>query len=94
MTFNTFIFWLVFPCIFAIYWILPDRVGGEGKFCNEIRTRNLFLILASYLLYANWKPAYTLILLVVTLLTYIGAIYILRKKKNTANGELSLPLQH
>ena len=28
MTFNTFIFWLVFPCIFIAYWVLPDRVGG------------------------------------------------------------------
>lgn len=32
MSFNTFIFWLVFPCIFAIYWILPDRVGGGANY--------------------------------------------------------------
>lgn len=84
MTFNSFIFFLVFPCIFMIYWVLPNRVGGGG-FCN-IRPRNWFLILASYLLYANWKPAYTLILLVVTLLTYIGAIYIEKKEEHRKRG--------
>ena len=86
MSFNTFIFWIVFPCIFAIYWILPDRVEGGGQFCNEIRPRNWFLIIASYLLYANWKPAYTLILLAITLLTYLGARYIEAKEKHRKRG--------
>lgn len=63
---------------------MPDRVG-EGKFCS-LRPRNWFLILASYLLYANWKPAYTLILLAVTLLTYIGAIYIEKKEEHRKRG--------
>lgn len=86
MTFNTFIFWLVFPCIFAIYWALPDRVGG-GKLCREgIRPRNWFLILASYLLYANWKPAYTLILLAITFLTYWGACYVDAKEEHRKRG--------
>ena len=81
MTFNTFIFWLIFPCIFVIYWLLPDIVGG-GKFCKEeVRPRNWFLILASYLLYTNWKPAYALILLAITLITYFGALYIETKEE-------------
>ena len=78
MTFNTFIFWLVFPCIFAIYWVLPDRVGG-GRLSN-LKPRNWFLTIGSYLLYANWKPAYMLILLAITLLTYFGARYIEAKE--------------
>ena len=86
MTFNSFIFWLVFPCIFAIYWLLPDRIGGGGKFCNEIRPRNWFLILASYHLYANWKPAYALILLAITLISYFGARYIEAKEKFRKTG--------
>lgn len=34
--------------------------------------RNWFLIVASYLLYMNWKPAFALVLLGVTLVTYWG----------------------
>lgn len=87
MTFNTFIFWLVFPCIFLIYWILPDRLGWGSKFYKEdIRPRNWFLILVSYLIYANWKPAYTLILLAITLLTYLGARYIEAKEEHRKSG--------
>ena len=55
------------------YWVLPDEIGG-GKLC-KIRPRNLFLIIISYLFYANWNPSYTLILLYITLLTYYGAKY-------------------
>ena len=55
-------------------------------FNTVIRPRNLFLILVSYLLYANWKPKYTLILLGITLLTFFGAKYIAsredRRKKS------------
>lgn len=84
MTFNTFIFWLVFPCIFILYWILPDNITGNK--IRDLRPRNLFLILASYLLYANWKPAYTLILLAITLLTYFGARYIDEKEEHRKRG--------
>lgn len=86
MTFNTFLFWIIFPCFFAVYWLLPDRVGG-GKFCEEgIRLRNWFLILASYLLYANWKPVYALLLLAITLLTYFGARGIEANKEHRKRG--------
>ena len=36
------------------------------------KCRNGYLLLVSYLLYANWKPAYVLILLGVTMVTYWG----------------------
>ena len=93
MTFNSFIFWLVFPCIFAIYWMLPNTAGG-GDFklrdksvkLSVFHPRNLFLILVSYLLYANWKPAYTLILLGITLLTYVGARFIEAKEEHRKRG--------
>ena len=87
MTFNTFIFWLVFPCIFMIYWLLPDRILGTNKLCNgDIRPRNWFLMLASYLLYANWRPSYALILFVITLLTYFGARFIEAKEEHRKRG--------
>lgn len=86
MIFNSFIFWLVYPCIFIVYWTLPDRVGGDSLCKEEIRPRNWFLILASYLLYANWKSTYTLILLAITLLTYWGARYIDAKDEYRKRG--------
>ena len=36
--------------------------------------RKVFLILVSYLLYMNWKPAYALVLLGVTLITFLGGL--------------------
>lgn len=88
MTFNSFIFWLVFPCIFLIYWMLPDAVERRDNPDNKrvVRPRNLFLILVSYFFYANWKPAYALILLAITLLTYFGARFIEAKESHRKTG--------
>ena len=63
MAFNSFSFWLVFPLIFGLYWLIPAKFN---------QWRKLFLVLASYLLYMNWKPAFALVLLGVTLVTYWG----------------------
>lgn len=63
MAFNSFSFWLVFPIIFGLYWLIP------GKF-NQLR--KAFLVITSYLLYMNWKPAFAFVLMGVTLVTYLG----------------------
>lgn len=65
MPFNSLNFWIVFPFIFSIFWIIP------ASYRNIKRG---FLILVSYLLYLNWNPAYSLILLGITAVTYFGAI--------------------
>lgn len=67
MVFNSFNFWLLFPFIFIIYWIIPSKN-------NEIR--KVFLIIVSYLLYMNWMPVYALVLLGVTLVTFGGGYLI------------------
>lgn len=67
MLFNSFNFWLIFPFIFVGYWIIPQRL-------NQLR--NLFLVIISYLLYLNWNPAFAIVLLGVTLITYWGGYYI------------------
>ena len=67
MTFNSFVFWLVFPIIFGIYWLIPTRWNQFRKF---------FLIIVSYLLYMNYKPTFALVLLAVTLTTYCGGYLI------------------
>lgn len=63
MAFNSFNFWLVFPFIFGLYWLIPAK-WNQG--------RKVFLVIASYLLYMNWKPVFALVLLGVTLITYWG----------------------
>lgn len=63
MAFISFSFWLVFPFIFGIYWLIPTKWN---------LWRKIFLVLASYLLYMNWKPAFAIVLLGVTLITYWG----------------------
>ncbi len=86
MAFNSFCFWLIFPCIFLIYWVLPDRVSGSGFLDKIVRPKNCLLIIVSYLLYANWKPAYALILLAITFLTYVGARFIEAKEEHRKTG--------
>ena len=71
MSFLSFNFWLVFPIIFGLYWLIPVRFN---------LARKVFLILVSYLLYMNWKPAFAIVLLGVTLITFIGG-YLLDKNK-------------
>lgn len=63
MAFNSFQFWLIFPFIFGIYWLIPVKYNSWRK---------AFLILVSYLFYMNWKPAFAIVLLLVTLITYGG----------------------
>ena len=63
MAFNSFQFWLIFPFIFGVYWLIPIKYN---------MVRKVFLILASYLLYMNWKPAFAIVLLGVTLITFLG----------------------
>lgn len=65
MAFNSFNFWLIFPFIFAVYWIIPTR---------WLRVKNGFLLIASYLLYMNWNPAFAVVLFGVTAITYVGSL--------------------
>lgn len=64
MAFNSLHFWLVFPPVFLLYWLIPQRLPS---------LRKIWLIVASYLLYLSWKPVFALVLLYVTLVTYLGA---------------------
>ena len=76
MFFNSFPFWIVFSVIFLLYWGISARFASVRKAC---------LILASYLLYMNWKPAFALVLLYVTGVTFLGALALEVRisKKNT-----------
>lgn len=71
MLFNSFNFWLIFPFIFSIYWIIPSKFHSIKKF---------YLIAISYVLYMLWDVAHSLILFGITILTFYGAIIIERLK--------------
>ena len=76
MIFNSFQFLWLFPIIFGIYYLTSNLFNGRTK----NRVSNTLLLVISYLLYMQWNPAYTLILLGVTLCTYFTAIIIEDKK--------------
>ena len=69
MALNGFYFWVIFPILFLSYWLIPSGLGG-GKF------RSWYLVIVSYLLYMTWKPAFALILLYVTAVTFYGSLSI------------------
>ena len=65
MLFNSIAFLLFFPIVCVIYFSIPPQM---------IRARNLLLLIASYYFYMNWQPAYALLLLTSTFVTYIAAL--------------------
>ncbi|MBQ2495205.1 MAG: MBOAT family protein [Prevotella sp.] len=72
MIFNSFNFLIIYPFIFLFYYVIPARYK---------KIRNIYLLLVSYSLYISWKPIYALILLGVTLFSYLTATQI-EKSKN------------
>ena len=75
MLYNSLNFIVLFPCIFLLYYAIPARYG---------KARNVFLLVVSYLLYLQWKPAYALILLGVTAVTYGAARALSSAKEGTS----------
>ena len=49
MIFNSFNFLIVFPILFLLYYLIPAK---------QQKWRNGYLLLVSYLLYANWINYY------------------------------------
>lgn len=64
MLFNSLPFLLFFPVVCVLYYCIPS---------SSVRWRNLFLLAASYFFYMNWEPAYALLLLTSTAVTYAAA---------------------
>lgn len=64
MLFNSFIFAVCFPLIFIASYLCPAR------------WRLYLLLLISYALYLNWVPVYLLIMLWVTLVSYLFAQHV------------------
>lgn len=79
MVYNSFLFIVIFPLIFLLYYAIPAKYP---------KWRNLFLLAASFALYINWNPVHALILLGVTFVTYITGIKI--EKSNHPKRVLTL----
>jgi len=75
MLFNSLAFLLFFPIFCIVYYLLP---------VTYTRARNLFLLVASYFFYMWNTPAYALILLGCTIVTYFSAILLERLETGKA----------
>ena len=78
MAFNSLRFYFVFPVVFLVYWLLPARYNVSRK---------AWLELVSYLLYMNWRPAFAIVLLGVTLITFWGG-YLLDAQEDKKRSKL------
>ena len=88
MLFNSIAFLLFFPIVCVLYYMIP---------VERIKVRNLLLLAASYYFYMNWEPAYAMLLLTSTVVTYLASLGIghfqeKRKKKLCLIGSLVLNL--
>lgn len=66
MLFNSFEYLIFLPVVFLLYWFAFRSKNG----------RNLLIILASYVFYAWWDVRFLALIIAVTLVSYIGAVYI------------------
>lgn len=73
MLFNSIGFLLFFPIVCILYYAIPAK---------RVKARNLLLLIASYYFYINWEPAYALLLLTSTIVTYCTALGIVYFKDN------------
>ena len=78
MLFNT-VQYLIFLLIAVfVYYLLPSRI------------RYLWLLAASYYFYMQWNPAYILLLLFCTCITYAGGLAIEKQKKDCRKRKIFL----
>ena len=78
MIFNSFNFLIIYPLLFLAYYAIPAKYS---------ETRNFYLLLVSYLLYMNFNSAYAIILLSITVVTYLSARMIETPEKVAGGGE-------
>ena len=80
MVYNSFFFLVCFPLVFLLYYLIPAKFK---------QARNLFLLAVSYALYIHWKPAFAVVLLGVTLITYWGGWLLDYEEKERLEEEVA-----
>ncbi|HYP00549.1 MAG TPA: MBOAT family O-acyltransferase [Pyrinomonadaceae bacterium] len=78
MLFNSYIFWVFFAVVFALYRVLPHR------------KQNLMLLAASYLFYGYWDWRFLFVMLYSTVIDYYAAIAIGREGQTKRRRKLIL----
>ncbi len=81
MLFNSFEFLIFFPIVCLIYFLL-----GKNKY------RNIFLLIASYYFYMNWKPIYAILIFSSTVITYLAGLYVEKNKDNVKSRKMFLTI--
>lgn len=81
MIFNSFNFLIIYPLLFLAYYAIPAKYS---------ETRNFYLLLVSYLLYMNFNAAYAIILLAITVVTYLSARMIETPEKVAGRGKIKM----
>ncbi|MCF8427094.1 MAG: MBOAT family protein [Bacteroidia bacterium] len=71
MLFNSFEFLLFFPGVVLIYFIFPHKF------------RWIFLLVASYYFYMNWKPVYAVLIFFSTFITWACGLLVEKAKSKT-----------
>ena len=66
MLFNSFTYLIFLPVMVLLYWVAPSRF------------RQAILLIASYVFYMNWMPAYGILILGLTLVNYCLGLAISR----------------
>jgi len=79
MLFNSFAFLIFFPAVVLLYFLLPHKF------------RWLFLLLASYYFYMNWKPVYAILIFASTVVTWSCGL-ILEKSSSRSRKRLFLTI--
>ncbi len=81
MLFNSLDFFLFFPVVVLIYFLVP------------VRNRILFLLVASYFFYASWKIEYLGLIIISTLIDFwVGKKIYKSKEKHQKRGWLAISL--
>ena len=76
MAFNSINFFLFFPIVVLIYYIIPYKV------------RYIWLLIASYYFYIAWNPVFVLLMFAATFISYIGGIFIDKIPLNKVTSEV------
>lgn len=71
MLFNSFTFLLFFPIATLLYYLIPHKLRWG------------YLLLVSYGFYMNWNPSYALLLIGITLVSYIVGLSVERSRKRS-----------
>ena len=66
MLFHSAPFLIFFPVVLLVHFVLPKRL------------RYIWLLIASYYFYMSWNPAYALLMLTSTVITYLSGLMIAR----------------